>query len=445
MRKGSPSQEIKATADIQEQADLSPDEIRAQLEKILASAAFGRSERSQQFLQYVCDMTLRGEASRINQYLIGSAVFKRGPGYSTDEDSFVRRQAHLLRQKLDTYYSREGQSDTIRIGLPVGHYVPTFSRQFSESVAKPQPVATPAEFATPSRTPFLLFAAGGAILLSIGWMAGRYTASSPSRPKLPVAVQEIWHPWIQNQAGPMICLSNPMTAVLKHNLEATSASLLPGHVPVFPGQEQTFRELFNLPAGGILSLYPSRVNTKIGDSLGAALLAVFFTKLSVPVRVTQSRLVSWEDLRTQDSILMGHNEGNPWLDPLLSKYPFRLGPSPEGRRNILNTSPGKGESASYEVSNLEGEKGPTQEYGLISMIHGLDSRRLLLINGLNSQATQVATELVTDPDRLQQLYLRLKLAAPDHVGDWYFQVIIRTEVRDKIPTAGPEIVAVRVL
>ena len=80
------------------------------------------------------------------------------------------------------------------------------------------------------------------------------------------------------------------------------------------------------------------------------------------------------------------------------------------------------------------------------MIHGLDSRRrLLLINGLNSQATQVATELLTDPDRLQQLYLRLKLAAPNHVGDWYFQIIIRTEVRDKIPTAGPEIVAVRVL
>jgi hypothetical protein len=80
------------------------------------------------------------------------------------------------------------------------------------------------------------------------------------------------------------------------------------------------------------------------------------------------------------------------------------------------------------------------------MIQGLDARhRLLLINGLNTQATQMATELLTDPDRLQQLYARLKGAAPNHRGDWHFQVIVRTEVRDKVPTTGPEIMALRVL
>jgi hypothetical protein len=54
-------------------------EVRAELERILASAPFSRSPRSQQFLQYVCELTLHGEGSRINQYLIGSEVFKRGP------------------------------------------------------------------------------------------------------------------------------------------------------------------------------------------------------------------------------------------------------------------------------------------------------------------------------------------------------------------------------
>lgn len=379
--------------DIHELGELSPDEVRAQLELILASAAFGRSERCQQFLQYVCDLTLRGDGSRINQYLIGSEVFKRGSGYSTDEDSFVRRQAHLLRQKLDTYYSREGKHDPIRIGLPVGHYVPAFHRQVLEAlVVEPAPVETTTVAPGRLRSPLVLFALiGGVGLLAIGWIAGRQTAASPPRPQLPVAVQEIWGPWLQNPAGPMICLSNPMTAVVKHT---TAQTLLPGHLAVAPAQDKALRELFNLPAGGALSLYPSRVNTKIGEALGVALLAVFFTKASVPVRVTQSRFVSWEDLRTQDSILLGHNEGNPWLDPLLSKYPFRLGPSPEGRRNILIASPGKGEASTYEVSHLEGQNGPTQEYALISMIHGLDSRRrLLLINGLNTQATQMATEL----------------------------------------------------
>lgn len=441
---------MTTTPEVREIAGLLPDEVREQLEKVLASATFGRSQRSQQFLRYVCDLTLRGEGSRINQYLIGSEVFKRGPDYSTDEDSLVRRQAHLLRQKLDTYYSRVGQQDPIRIELPVGHYVPAFSRQ-NRQADLAAPVVASAPLVQEGRRPStlkgpMLTGLGAVGLLAIGWMGGRVTAVRPPHQQLPAAVQGVWGPWLRNPAGPIICLSNPMTAVIKFNPDPLPANLLPGHLPVAAPQQKAFRELFSLPGGGSMSLYPSRVNTKIGESLGAALLAVFFTKSSIPVRVTQSRLVSWEDLRAQDSILLGNNEGNPWLDPLLLKYPFRLGPSPEGRRNILNTSPRQGEAPAYAVSSVEGQKGPTQEYALISMIPGLDSRRrLLLINGLNTQATQTAAELMTDADRLQQLFASLKQAAPNHQGDWYFQVITRTEVRDKVPTTDPEIVAIRVL
>jgi hypothetical protein len=438
----------------QEPRDLSSDEVRAHLEKVLASATFVRSERSQKFLQYVCDLTLRGEGSRINQYLIGSEVFQRGAGYSTDEDSLVRRQAHLLRQKLDTYYAREGQLEPIRIELPVGHYVPVFRRQLVETPPEVDPAVVNSVdakdltgVAPPSSRFRLLFAlTAGLALFTLGWIFGRQTSRAPAGAQLPPAVQEIWGSWFANDAGPLICISNPMTTVVKYIPDPRPESLLPGHLAVAPGQEKALRDAFNLHDGGTLSLYPSRVNTKIGESLGSALLAVFFTKASVPVRVTQSRLLSWEDLRTQDSILLGNNEGNPWLDPLLAKSPFRLSASTERRRNIVNTSPREGEASTYEVGDLVGKNAPTQEFALVSMLRGLDSRRrLLLINGLNTQATQMATELLTDPDRVQQLLARLKLASPNHRGDWYFQVVIRTEVRDKVPISGPEIIALRVL
>ena len=433
---------------IHEQTDVAPEEVRTQLQLVLASPVFGRSERCQQFLQYVCDLTLRGDASRINQYLIGSEVFKRGPDYSTDEDSLVRRQAHLLRKKLDAYYASEGQRDPIRIDLPIGRYVPTFRRQAVETAAVVGPLPPPVERVTnvlARRSPSfaILAAAGGICLLAIGWIAGRQTAAPAGILQMSQAVREIWGPWLQNPSGPTICISNPMTAVVKLS---SSPLLLAGHLAVAPAQDKALRELFNLPSGGALSLFPSRVNTKVGESFGVALLAVFFTKVSVPVHFTQSRLVSWEDLRTQDFILLGHNEGNPWLDPLLKKYPFKLGSSPEGRRNILIASPAKGEVPAYEVTQMEGQNAPNRDYALVSLIPGLDSRRkLLLLNGLNTQATQVAAELLTDPDRLQQLYNRLKLASPDHRGDWYFQAVIRTEVRDKLPTSDPEIIALRVL
>ena len=34
----------------------------------------------------------------------------------------------------------------------------------------------------------------------------------------------------------------------------------------------------------------------------------------------------WDDFRTQNLILLGHDEANRWLDPILGKLPLRLAP-----------------------------------------------------------------------------------------------------------------------
>src|SRR5437879_13707219 len=86
---------------------ISPQDAQAELQAVLRSSTFERSERLQRFLQYICDMTLRGEAGKINEYLIGREVFQRGPTYSPSEDSIVRRQAHSFSHKLQVYYLAE--------------------------------------------------------------------------------------------------------------------------------------------------------------------------------------------------------------------------------------------------------------------------------------------------------------------------------------------------
>ena len=118
-----------------------PDEeaVRAHLDSILNSAPFKRSERHCRFLRFVCETTLKSEAFKLNEYLIAHAVFDRGDDYSSGEDSVVRRQAYSLRQKLQEYYASEGARDTVRIELPVGRYVPTFS-----SAAPARQTITPA-------------------------------------------------------------------------------------------------------------------------------------------------------------------------------------------------------------------------------------------------------------------------------------------------------------
>ena len=119
-----------------ENLPVSAEEAHAELEIVLRSPTFDRSERLHKFLRYICELTLKGDAARINEYLIGSEVFQKGPDYNPNEDSIVRRQAHALRKKLHEYYEGEGKSRPIKIELPVGRYVPAFpARGNSRSAA----------------------------------------------------------------------------------------------------------------------------------------------------------------------------------------------------------------------------------------------------------------------------------------------------------------------
>lgn len=79
------------------------------------------------------------------------------------------------------------------------------------------------------------------------------------------------------------------------------------------------------------------------------------------------------------------------------------------------------------------------------MLPGLDeNRELLLIGGLNTQATHMAIEFLTDPASLEVLLEELKTRKPRHSGAWRFQLVLKAEVRDKIPTGG-HLVLLRVL
>lgn len=64
-----------------------------------------------------------------NEYAIGVAVFGRmAPAYSTVDDPIVRVQVGRLREKLSSYYASEGKANPLRIGIPLGRYLPIAER-----------------------------------------------------------------------------------------------------------------------------------------------------------------------------------------------------------------------------------------------------------------------------------------------------------------------------
>jgi hypothetical protein len=442
------------TADTHE-SEISPSQVQAELEAVLRSPAFERSERLQRFLRFICELTLKGEGTRINEYLIGSEVFQRGAGYSPSEDSIVRRQAHALRQKLQDYYASDGGDHEIRIELPIGRYVPVFRRiaiaapalgTAAASGAPAAPVSAVRPFPFGIRLAHWQVGAAALALLATGLLAGWLLSARTEPAQIGEGAREIWGNWLTPKTDAVICFSNPMTAVIKHFDKPLPADAQPRRFRAHPDEEQLFRDTFRLPAGGVFYYTPVVNQTKMGEAIAAVHLAALLTKARVTVRSTQSRFLSWEDIRKENLILLGHNEANKWLDPLLKDQPFRLAEtSGSEQRGIVNTRPQPGELKEFHIAYSQSENDADREYALVSMISGVDGKhRLLTISGLNTQATQIATEYLTSETGSQELLSRLRKDSPNHRGPWHFQAVLRTEVYDKVPTRAT-LIAVRVL
>jgi TolB-like protein len=106
-----------------------PDEVRAQLERMTASDDFNRSPQLGAFLRFVVESVLQGKSDRIKAYTIGVDVLRRDAKFDPQLDPIVRVEATRLRRTIDRYYAGLGADDTIRIDLPRGSYIPTFSRR----------------------------------------------------------------------------------------------------------------------------------------------------------------------------------------------------------------------------------------------------------------------------------------------------------------------------
>src|SRR6188508_3330271 len=100
----------------------SASEVRAALERILASRCFQQAGRASDFLRFVVEQTLAGSGHRLKGYTIGVEVFGRPADFDAQSDALVRVEAGRLRRRLVEFYASEGSADPVRIQLPRGTY-----------------------------------------------------------------------------------------------------------------------------------------------------------------------------------------------------------------------------------------------------------------------------------------------------------------------------------
>ena len=120
----------------------SEESVRSELEAILSSEAFGRTERPARFLRHLVETALRGESRRLKESVLGVEVFGREPSWDPRLDPVVRQEAARLRKRIARCYQTDRPDATLRIELPVGTYVPVFRNREAEAPpASPGPSA----------------------------------------------------------------------------------------------------------------------------------------------------------------------------------------------------------------------------------------------------------------------------------------------------------------
>ena len=100
--------------------------IRQQLDKILISSQLVNSPNLRNFLRFIVEKTLAGEAADIKGYNVATQVLGRKADFDPNLDPIVRIQAGRLRRALELYYGVQGKSDAVVIDVPKGSYVPVF-------------------------------------------------------------------------------------------------------------------------------------------------------------------------------------------------------------------------------------------------------------------------------------------------------------------------------
>lgn len=106
---------------------------RKELEAVLASQTFQKSPGLARLLEYICTRYIEGESANLKEYNIAVEAMGRDNEFDPSMNSIVRVEVRRLREKLKKFYETEGLGHRLVISLPVGRYVPEFTRLGNEA------------------------------------------------------------------------------------------------------------------------------------------------------------------------------------------------------------------------------------------------------------------------------------------------------------------------
>jgi hypothetical protein len=178
--------------------------VLSQLAKVLGGPQFRNSKRSQAMLRFVVESALTGEPDALKERCIGAAVFGRETAYDTGQDPIVRNAAIDVRKRLAQYYLEPEHASELRIDLPSGSYMPTFTAEAapvpSPVVELPKPAKASRAFA-PKKWIIALASLSVVVAVAAFLWSGRRTPSSE--------LEAFWEPLFRDHKAIQVCIGQP--------------------------------------------------------------------------------------------------------------------------------------------------------------------------------------------------------------------------------------------
>lgn len=413
---------------------------RSALQQVLQSNTFVRGDQLRNFLRYICEMELAGRATELSEYLVGVEALGRPAGYSTADDSSVRRRAHALRQKLDEVYARELADACVRIDLPKGSYVPRFvpappRRREDEDVPAASPRETPAPppFAAPVRAGWLAaaFVAGGLTAASALWLRAPSSSVDP-------VLRESWGAFARPGANVLICLATPFHLGILPYPDGP----LPPKVSLLPRDPELltwYKQRYPLPPEGLLGTHKATGPVRLGEVLGLVTVVRTLDRLGADYQIVAEKNMALPALRGRSLLLVGNPDYSFAASKLLERAEWTVGYDPARRDHVVRP-PQAGGAAPVFVPTRDGEASLTEVFGLITVLPSEGAAdahpsQTVIVSCTHSAGCQAAMEFFSSAASVRGLRERFRKENRSGFPPAY-QVVVRCRVQNSQAISG---------
>jgi hypothetical protein len=368
-------------------------EKRGALSGVLASRTFSRCRQLRRFLRYIADTEIAGGGAELTEYSVAVEALGRPLDFSPCVDAIVRNRAHLLRNKLETYYTEENPGASLRLELPKGSYCPVF-REAEPSAAE---------------------------IAFHGLARGL-------EPKKSSVLCEAWGALATASGNPLICIATPA-----HLMVRPDPVRIPDGDPGDPAAHllDWYHRLPSLPRTEELFLRPAVTSVLWGDCAAALTVSRLLVSEGATPEVVQEAAISIPMMRNRNVVLIGRAEYSKAVEHLMRDAPFQVVFRPECEESIVvNLEPRNREPTAYGPKFAPDNHLDTV-YGLITVMPSKSTdpgqQRTVILSGTISPGAQAAAEFLSSEKSLAQFKELLQREGEKRFPDAY-QIVVKAQV-----------------